>query len=216
MDTQYLFVDSRKRDTRVYPNSNNYVMFLQEPLRDVIQVDVIYANMNLLTTTFTHVFLDIEQLESKFGLTELISNVGSTGVISSVNTVSGENSYTNVPLFKSFYVRNQLAMFPVSNNLNFQYTDNTHFNQTIKFQQPIEKISQMNILWVDRLNNPIPFGTNGHQFMLRVSTIPKKMKNERLPELPQPFEFPVKKNPETIILFSLAFIVVILCMLPKL
>lgn len=45
MDTDYLVVDSRLRDTYLYPHSNSYTMFLPNPIRYVSRVELAQATI---------------------------------------------------------------------------------------------------------------------------------------------------------------------------
>jgi hypothetical protein len=45
METEYIFVDSRTRDTTLYPNANTYTVFLTNPLKNIRQIDLVHASV---------------------------------------------------------------------------------------------------------------------------------------------------------------------------
>lgn len=66
MDTRYIFVSSENRDTNSWPNANTYVMDLIEPIKDVVEVNLLSARVpntmynitlgsNILTVDTTNV-----------------------------------------------------------------------------------------------------------------------------------------------------------------
>lgn len=201
MDVQHLYIDSRRRDTVQYPNANNFAVHLLNPIEGVIKAELVYASMNLFNTNYNEAFLQIDELKSIFGTTEVISNVTS-------------NSFNNV-LVSNYRspITGTFALIPTSNLVTFNYFENTHFSQPVSFQQPIERISKLNIQWVDRDNRPILFGTQGNQFVIRFHTIAKKPNMNRHPELPNPIES-LHKNAEIWFLFIILAIVLLICLKP--
>jgi len=45
MDVEYIYVDSRTRDTSLYPNGNTFSMFLTNPIKNIRQVDLVNATV---------------------------------------------------------------------------------------------------------------------------------------------------------------------------
>lgn len=45
MDVEYIYVDSRTRDTSLYPNGNTYSVFLTNPIKNIRKVDVVNATI---------------------------------------------------------------------------------------------------------------------------------------------------------------------------
>ena len=96
METEYIFVDSRTRDTTLYPNANTYVVFLTNPLKNIRQIDLVSATVpnSMFNFTTTGTFLTL--------------------------------SSTTVPLYGGFYSGSSLAtelsgssrMSPVSTTFN--------------------------------------------------------------------------------------------------
>lgn len=100
METEYIFVDSRTRDTTLYPNANTYVVFLTNPLKNIRQIDLVSATIPNSMFNFTTT-----------GTTFLTVNSGTS---------------TPVPLYAGFYSGSTLAaelnlstrMSPVSTAFN--------------------------------------------------------------------------------------------------
>lgn len=53
METEYIFVDSRTRDTTLYPNANTYVVFLTNPLKNIRQIDLVSVTIPNSMFNFT-------------------------------------------------------------------------------------------------------------------------------------------------------------------
>jgi len=112
-----LYVDSRQRDTKLYPSGNAYTLFLQSPVHNVSQIDLISAKIpntmyNLTTSSNVIVvgtsnvalnpgFYSTDSLVSTFNNTSQVSNVAMsyleaegkflfTGNLTSVTTLTLE------------------------------------------------------------------------------------------------------------------------------
>lgn len=63
MDVEYIYVDSRTRDTSLYPNGNTFSMFLTNPIKNIRQVDLVNAtvpnSMYNYSNTVTPYFLTV-------------------------------------------------------------------------------------------------------------------------------------------------------------
>lgn len=109
----YIHVDSRSRDTTLYPFSNSYTVFLNKPITNVTRVDLVSA---IVTNPFTsgtsnaYLWLDITELRtpstytaSKLTLTNVGPLASPTVGIATIGTVNGttvagqaNQVYTNV------------------------------------------------------------------------------------------------------------------------
>ena len=109
----YIHVDSRSRDTTLYPFSNAYTVFLNKPITNVTRVDLVSAivtNPFSTNTSNAYLWLDITELRtpSTYTASKLtLTNVGplaspTVGIVTigTVNgtTISGQANqvYTNV------------------------------------------------------------------------------------------------------------------------
>lgn len=63
MDVEYIYVDSRTRDTSLYPNGNTFSMFLTNPIKNIKRVDLVNAtvpnSMYNYSNTVTPYFLTV-------------------------------------------------------------------------------------------------------------------------------------------------------------
>ena len=191
LDEQYLMIDSRKRDLVAYPNANSYSVYLMNPLRDIVKVDVAMCSMNLVTNTNLYGILDIDQFRSKFGLLDGKSNLVS-----------------NVTVTPDMF--NMTACFPVQSQLNVLYQEGGNYRQTVMFQQPIESLNKLTIRWIDRLNNLIAFGSTENQILLRIYTIRKPPPAERESELPPPVQITQGRWPEVIVVLMVVLLLLVI------
>ena len=189
MDEQYLMIDSRKRDLAAYPNANNFSVYMMNPIRDILKVDIAMCSMNLVTNTLVYGLLDINQFRTKFGTSDIKSNL-----------------ISNIQTYDTF---NMTASIPIQSQLNVMYQEMSNYRQSVSFQQPIESLNKLSIRWTDRLNNLIPFGSAENQTLLRIYTIRKPAPTEREPELPEPVQ-KTWKNPEAVIIGLVLVVVLIL------
>lgn len=223
MDEQYIMIDSRKRDLSVFPNANAFSLYIMNPIKDIVKVDVVFCTMNLVTNTNIYGVLDIEQFRTKFGMNDgkanLLSNFQISGNISGtgwigvlnpgVTPLANTNDYLPIPNQQGYDILNMMACMPIQNQLNMIYQERANYRQTVMFQQPIESLNKLNIRWIDRLNNLIAFGPNENQTLLRVYTIRKPPPTHREPELPDPVQKTVR-NPEVVLIGLILVIVFIL------
>lgn len=164
-DTQCIIVDSRFRNY-TYPNPNAYTVFLDTPLYNVSRVDVIDAFIPLSTDRY--IFLDIDELRSKFGTHVCMSNSSYQSVIVSYNPdgsyVTRDVKYNN-PIISGYFAH---FMYPDTTS-NLSYVGNSTYAASVKFKQPIESLKQLTVRWVDRFNRPVYFKDSiDHVFTLRV------------------------------------------------
>ena len=110
METEYIYVDSRTRDTSLYPNANTYTVFLANPLKNIRQIDLVSATVpnsmfNFSTTgTFLSVGATTVPLYAGFysGSTlaaELNSSSQMTGVSVVFNTADGKFLFSSASTF---------------------------------------------------------------------------------------------------------------------
>ena len=88
-----LYVDSRQRDTTLYPNGNSYTLFLQTPVRNVTQVDLVSAKIpntvyNLTATS------NVLQVNSS----NVFFNPGFYSTCSLVDTFNNSAQFSNVSM----------------------------------------------------------------------------------------------------------------------
>lgn len=92
-----LYVDSRQRDVKLYPSGNSYTLFLQSPVHNVSQVDLISAKIpntmyNLTTNS------NVLKFDSLFGSSNFALNSGFYSTDSLVDTFNNTNQVSNVAM----------------------------------------------------------------------------------------------------------------------
>ena len=108
----YIHVDSRNRDTTLFPFSNTYTVFLNKPITNVTRVDLVSAIVTNPSTANAYIWLDITELRtpSTYDARKLtLTNVGplasptlpiltiSTPLVSSTTLIGQANQvYRNI------------------------------------------------------------------------------------------------------------------------
>ena len=203
MDEQYLYVDSRLRNT---PDSNSYTLMLNTPIYSVTRVDLVSAciptlqSQNTLSTSDPYVFLDIEQFRSKYGVQSVRSNVIQN--IDTSPTIYGYFAhvfYGDVRSARTLTATSNIIQSAPGNTLTtytyanvtpyINYTEQ-QYKSSVTFKQPIESVYKLNIRWVDRTNNPVSFNpvNSEHGFMLRLYTSRKHLDDYSPLKRPDPVE----------------------------
>jgi hypothetical protein len=88
-----LYVDSRQRDTKLYPSGNSYTLFLQSPVHNISQIDLISAkipNTMYNLTTSSNVLV--------VGTSNVALNPGFYSTCSLVDTFNNASQVSNVAL----------------------------------------------------------------------------------------------------------------------
>jgi hypothetical protein len=124
-------------------NGNTFTTHLFTPLKDVVQVSVLFANFdaNVGGPSSNVCYLNVDQLSSNFN--EITGNVSTSNVMS----VSAN------PISKSKY-QNPIAIFNVNNSGRTLYQQNDYSTQT-QFITPIRKLSRLDCTLSDINGNPI-------------------------------------------------------------
>lgn len=96
----YIHVDSRNRDTALFPFSNTYTVFLNTPIMNVTRVDLVSVMVNNPFSSYAYLWLDITELRtpSTYDARKLtLTNVGPlASPIVPILTISGLVGYTNI------------------------------------------------------------------------------------------------------------------------
>jgi hypothetical protein len=87
-----LYVDSRQRDTTLFPNGNSYTLFLQTPIRNVTQVDLVSAKIP--NTVYNLTESNVLQVNSS----NVVLNPGFYSTCSLVSTFNNSSQFSNVSM----------------------------------------------------------------------------------------------------------------------
>jgi len=180
-----LYVDSRQRDVTLYPSGNSYTLFLQSPVHNISQIDLISAkipntmynlttNSNVLVFDSSNValnpgFYSTDSLATIFNNSEQVSNVAMTyleaegkflftGNLTSVTTLTQEIAdILGLPLGTT--VSNPIATNAVYNGL--YPTANAYVVST-----NIVSLDMNDYIWLDIEEFRTPFTTDARKLIL--------------------------------------------------
>lgn len=210
----YIHVDSRNRDTTLYPFSNAYTVFLNKPIMNVTRVDLVSAIVtNPFSTGNAYIWLDITELRtpSTYDARKLaLSNVGMTS-----NVMIQRNQTSSQTPATSF------AVLPMDVSQNFQRTfkETTDYTWSITFPSRLDSIERLTVRWADYTGATVTFGTGGsttydpNMFVLRVYTQVVPTAPERPLSLPPPVREGLLEDKTRVYLAAFATLVVGLMMI---
>lgn len=121
VETFYIFVDSRFRDTTTYISPSQYVINFENVFKNVITVELVYAIYGRSgQENEKYVNLYIEEL--------------SPNIVSNHNASSG--AFTQLP-------------FHIDNNSLYEYSNQT-YSSIRKFEKPLMKLSKLSLTFLDK------------------------------------------------------------------
>lgn len=208
----YIHVDSRNRDTTLYPFSNTYTVFLNKPIVNVTRVDLVSAIVtNPFSTGNAFIWLDITELRTpstydarKLGLT----NVGTTS-----NVTIQRNQTSSLTPATSF------AVLPMDVPQNFQRTfkEATDYAYSVTYPSRLDSIERLTVRWADYTGATVNFGTaatyDPNMFVLRVYTQIVPTTPERPLSLPPPVREGLFEDKSRVYMGALATLIVGLIMI---
>ena len=121
--TEYIYVDSRTRDSNVFPNGNSYSVYLTNPLKNISKVELISAtipntiynlnlgiNSNVLTFDSSNISLSSSYLSSNTLVTEL-NNTGKlpTGMTVTYSITEGKYLFANAASYTMNVTSQEMA-----------------------------------------------------------------------------------------------------------
>ena len=181
----YIHIDSRSRDTVLYPFSNSYTVFLNKPITNVTRVDLVSAIVtNPFSTGNAYIWLDITELRtpSTYSGSKLtLTNVGATSNV----TVQRNQPSSQTPA-------TSFAAVPITVSQNFQQTfrEMTDYEWSVAYPSRLDSIERLTIRWLDYQGSVVNFGNaqtyDPNMFILRVHTQVVPTAPERPISLPPP------------------------------
>lgn len=165
----YIHVDSRNRDTSLFPFSNTYTVFLNKPIMNVTRVDLVSAIVsNPFGTGNAFIWLDITELRtpSTYDARKLaLSNVSTTS-----NVTIQRNQTSSLTPATSF------AVIPMDVLPNFQRTfrEASDYAWSVTYPSRLDSIERLTVRWLDTTGAIVNFGNaqayDPNMFVLRVYT----------------------------------------------
>jgi hypothetical protein len=183
----YIHVDSRSRDTALYPFSNTYTIFLNKPITNVTRIDLVSAIVtNPFSTGNAYIWLDITELRTPTtysGSKLVLANFGSgaSGVgsvqMTQPSVTSPTTSFAIIPL-------------DVAQNSHRTFREASDYAYSIRYPSRLDSIDRLTIRWLDYQGTVVNFGNaqtyDPNSFVLRVHTQIVPTFVDRITRLPPP------------------------------
>ena len=208
----YIHVDSRNRDTTLFPFSNTYTVFLNTPITNVTRVDLVSAIVtNPFSTGNAFIWLDITELRtpSTYDARKLsLTNVGTTS-----NVTIRRNQTSSLTPATSF------AVVPLDVPVNFQRTfkEATDYAWSVTYPSRLDSIERLTVRWLDTTGAIVNFGNaatfDPNMFVLRVYTQVVPTTPERPLSLPPPVREGLFEDKSKVYIGALATLVIGLIMI---
>jgi len=208
----YIHVDSRNRDTALYPFSNTYTVFLNTPIMNVTRVDLVSAIVtNPFSTGNAYIWLDITELRtpSTYDARKLsLTNVGTTS-----NVTIRRNQTSSLTPATSF------AVIPIDVAQNFQRTfrETSDYAWSVTYPSRLDSIERLTVRWLDTNGAIVNFGNaqtfDPNMFVLRVYTQVVPAAPERPLSLPPPVREGLLEDKSKVYLGALATLIIGLMMI---
>jgi hypothetical protein len=167
-----VYVDSNNRNQTLYPNSNNFTLYLTQPIINISNVEVLSA---MLPSMNTSQFITLDILEFRTPRTIVADQIINT------NNVS-------VPSSNAFY--GSFGIIPIRVNGGTEF-----YNQNYRVKQDypsrIDKIDRLTVSWRQPNSSKLYYDSSGYDlgrtmFLLRIQTEFVPVEPERPLELPAP------------------------------
>jgi len=210
----YIHVDSRNRDTALYPFSNTYTVFLNQPITNVTRVDLVSAIVtNPFSTGNAFIWLDITELRtpSTYDARKLsLTNVGTTSNV----TIRRNQTSSQTPA-------TSFAVIPIDVAQNFQRTfrETSDYAYSVTYPSRLDTIERLTVRWADYTGATVTFGTPGsttydpNMFVLRVYTQVVPTTPKRPLSLPPPVREGLFEDKSKVYLGALATLIIGLMMI---
>ena len=208
----YIHIDSRNRDTTLYPFSNTYTVFLNTPITNVTRIDLVSAIVtNPFSTGNAFIWLDITELRtpSTYDARKLsLTNVGTTSNV----TIRRNQTSSQTPA-------TSFAVIPMDVPRNFQRTfrETSDYTYSIAYPSRLDSIERLTVRWVDYTGATVDFGTaqtyDPNMFVLRVYTQIVPATPERPLSLPPPVREGLFEDKSRVYLGALGTLIVGLIMI---
>ncbi len=169
-----VYVDSNNRDQILFPNSNNYTLYLTTPIRNISKVELLTAMLPGMNTS-QFITLDILELRTPNHLTASALNARGTSnlLVPTSNAFGG--SFATIPI-------------KVQGNDEFY---NANYRITTEYPSRIDKLDRLTVTWRQPNSSAVFYDPSGvdlgrNMFLLRFETefVPKVP--DRAPSLPTP------------------------------
>jgi hypothetical protein len=114
-----IVVDSRQRDIQIYPRANSYVVKLNEELKNVVSLELVYA---LYPTTGTESYMNL-----------FVDEVDNRGSVVTLDSSEISGAFTQLPLVHP----------------HNEYTPARHYSSLSVFRAPLSRLNRLTLRFTD-------------------------------------------------------------------
>jgi len=190
-----IYVDSNNRDQLLWPNSNNYTLFLTTPIKNISKVEVLTAmTPNVISSQF--MTLDILELRTP-------RNLVADRLVKSTSNIMAPSS-------NAFYGSFATIPIKIAGNAEFY---NANYRISMEYPSLIDKLERLTVTWRQPNNGAIFVNSDAsdmgrNMFLLKFETVLLPEEPERAESLPEPVKWEGTRGKEykLYVVFAAAFI----------
>jgi hypothetical protein len=196
-----VYADSNNRNQSMFPNSNNFTLYLTNPIKNITKVELLTAMLPGMNTS-QFITLDILELRTPNNLT--------ADQLVMTNTSSNANIRNlMVPTANAFY--GSFATIPVKVQGSDEFY-NANYRVANVYPSRIDKLDRLTITWRQPNNGSVFYDPTGmdlgrNMFLLRFETMVVPIEPERPVSLPDPVQWDGANGPRTKVYVLLAIAV---------
>lgn len=190
-----IYVDSNNRDSSLYPNSNNYTLFLTTPIKNISKVELLTGMVPALVSS-SFLTLDILELRTP-------RNLIADRLVKSTSNIMAPSS-------NAFY--GSFATIPIKVSASDEFY-NANYRISMEYPSLIDKLERLTVTWRQPNNGSIFVNSDNtdmgrNMFLLRFETVLVPEEPERAESLPEPVKWEGTRGKEykLYVVFAAAFI----------
>lgn len=168
-----VYVDSNNRNQTIWPNSNNYTLYLTNSILNITEVELVSAQLpDLAASQF--VTLDVAELRTPLHLTADALNLSDLNgdVFATPTSNAFDGSFATIPI-------------KISGAAEFY---NANYRISTQYPARIDKLDRLTIAW-RQPNSGTLLNAGRNMFLLKFKTVHVPEEPERPASLPPPVEW---------------------------
>lgn len=168
-----VYVDSNNRNQTIWPNSNNYTLYLTNSILNITEVELVSAQLPDLGSS-QFVTLDIAELRTPLHLTADALNLSDLNgdVFATPTSNAFDGSFATIPI-------------KISGDAEFY---NANYRISTQYPARIDKLDRLTIAW-RQPNSGTLLNAGRNMFLLKFKTVHVPEEPERPASLPPPVEW---------------------------
>jgi hypothetical protein len=164
-----VYVDSNNRNQDLWPNANNFTLYLTTPILNITEVELVSAQLPTLAAS-QFVTLDIAELRTP------------THLCADALNLSGEKSNIATPTSNAF--DGSFATIPIKISGDAEFY-NANYRISTQYPARIDKLDRLTISW-RQPNSGVLLDSGRNMFLLKFKTVRVPEEPERPDSLPPP------------------------------